>query len=584
MWPDPLALTMMTDPRHTPRSLTQMLRDSDDRAMHELILTRPDLALPHPTSFSQVASRATTRESVRRVLDQLNALDLWVAQQASADPGPVSAPDIEGVPTEVAARSLRRLRSLALLWGEEDALRPVRALAPELKRSPLVDPPAVEPPTFEGREHRPPDKADKVAAGSAFELVRRLEVLAEHTDHAPLRLRHDGGLAQREARVVGSLLDLPVAVAVVHAQIAQASGLIGVVPQGRTDTLLPTASFDTWQEWSLTEQWAWVTRGWRQGHPPSGSARLKALCLGAFGPPDDGLVLGPADLQRWLSWHLPRLAEESTRRATLMLAQASWVGVTGLGALSSFGRGDDLTALDRLLPTRADTVLVQNDLTAVASGPLTPDAARELGALADVESRGGATVYRFTVDSLRRAHGFGWTSAEITSTLAARSRTPIPQPLGYLIADLERTDPLPAGAVPGSPRPAHPAHRRPLRATVTPLTGVHEALTIDDESASLIVSALRRSARPEAAVDSQELTAADGMSDSPLETLRESVETGELVWVGYVDTRGTAGERLVYANAVEEGRLLARDSRTAERLSIPVHRITVAHIIRGGSV
>ena len=74
------------------------------------------------------------------------------------------------------------------------------------------------------------------------------------------------------------------------------------------------------------------------------------------------------------------------------------------------------------------------------------------------------------------------------------------------------------------------------------------------------------------------------MSDSPLETLREAVETGELVWVGYVDTRGAAGERLVYATAVEEGRLVARDSRTAERLGIPVHRITVAHIIRGGSV
>jgi hypothetical protein len=50
-----------------------------------------------------------------------------------------------------------------------------------------------------------------------------LEVLVEHTDHAPLRLRQDGGLAQREARVVASLLDLPVSIAVVHAQIAQAA-------------------------------------------------------------------------------------------------------------------------------------------------------------------------------------------------------------------------------------------------------------------------------------------------------------------------------------------------------------------------
>ena len=90
-------------------------------------------------------------------------------------------------------------------------------------------------------------------------------MLVEHTDHTPLRLRQDGGLAQREARVVASLLDLPVAVAVIHAQIAQAAGLLGVVPQGRTDTLLPTAEFDAWQEWTLTEQWAWAARGWREG-------------------------------------------------------------------------------------------------------------------------------------------------------------------------------------------------------------------------------------------------------------------------------------------------------------------------------
>jgi hypothetical protein len=74
------------------------------------------------------------------------------------------------------------------------------------------------------------------------------------------------------------------------------------------------------------------------------------------------------------------------------------------------------------------------------------------------------------------------------------------------------------------------------------------------------------------------------MSDSPLETLREAVETGELVWVGYLDTRGEPGERLVYASAVEDGRVTARDSRTSERLSVPVHRITAAHIIRGASV
>jgi hypothetical protein len=573
----------MTAPRPTPRSLTQMLRDSDDATICDLILTRPDLAQPPPTSFSQVASRATTRESVRAALDQLNALDLWVAQQASEARGPVSAADIEGVDPEAAALGLAHLRRMALLWGEPDALRPVRALVPELQRSPLREPPEPHPPSFDHVDREVPDRVDEVAAGSAFELVRRIEVLVEHTDHAPLRLRQDGGLAQREARVVASLLDLPVAVAVVHAQIAQAAGLLGVVPHGRTETLLPTAEFATGQEWTLTEQWAWAARGWREAHPASGSARLKALCFRAFGKPAEARVLGADHLRQWLAWHVPRLVDDASRRALTMLGQASWIGVTGLGALSSFGRGDELSTLERLLPSRADTVLVQNDLTAIAAGPLTAHAARELGALADVESRGGATVYRFSVESLRRAHGLGWSSAEMAAVLESRSRTPIPQPLSYLIADLERVDGV-AATGPAPVRSLQPPHQRPVRAAVTPLVGALRGPGVDVEIGTRIVRKLRHAARPEDPADPQELTAAEGMSDSPLETLREAVETGELVWVGYVDTRGASGERLVYATAVEEGRLVARDSRTAERLGIPVHRITVAHIIRGGSV
>ncbi|MDX6308521.1 MAG: hypothetical protein QOI06_1567 [Nocardioidaceae bacterium] len=562
-----------------------MLRDSEDAAVRDLLVARPDLGVPKPATFSQVASRATTRESVRDVLDTLDALDLWVAQRASAFAGALSAADIDGVDRETAAAALERLRRLALLWGDADALRPVRALATELGQAPLGPTPDVDPPSFEGAVRQEPDRVDKVAAGSAFELVRRIEVLAERTDHTPIRLRHDGGLAHREARVVGSLLDLPVGIAVQHAQIAQAAGLIGVVPQGRTDTLLPTAGFDTWQGLRLAEQWAWLARGWMTGHPASGTPALKALCFRAFGPPSDGRVLEPSDIQRWLAWNVPRLLEESTRRAATMFAQASWVGITGLGALASFGLGVDLSALERLLPERAETVLVQNDLTAIAPGPLTPDAARELGALADVESRGGATVYRFTIESLRRAHSMGWSSGEIAAALTSRSVTPIPQPLRYLIGDLDRADaPATSTVHPQVGRTWSAIHHRGVRAPVTALAGAGDGPKMDVETATHIVTELRHAAGPEVRPETSDLTAAEGMADSPLETLREAVETGELVWVGYLDTRGEPGERLVYASAVEDGRVTARDSRTSERLSVPVHRITAAHIIRGASV
>ncbi|MUT93326.1 helicase-associated domain-containing protein, partial [Streptomyces sp. Z38] len=173
------------------------------------------------------------------------------------------------------------------------------------------------------------------------------------------------------------------------------------------------------------------------------------------------------------------------RLARWTLAEAEMLGVTGRGALSSHGRaligappaprhadtraepagpGDKLPVhhrqtpvppalspaeqataaaaagrlLDPLLPEPLDHVLLQADLTAVAPGPLERPLADMLGVLADVESKGGATVYRFTPASVRRALDAGQSAADLHAFLAAHSRTPVPQPLAYLIDDVAR--------------------------------------------------------------------------------------------------------------------------------------------------
>ena len=95
-------------------------------------------------------------------------------------------------------------------------------------------------------------------------------------------------------------------------------------------------------------------------------------------------------------------------------------------------------ALDAALPPPVDHVLLQADLTAVAPGPLTPDLDRELTLAADVESRGGATVFRFTPDSVRRALDAGRTGDDLITWLERASSTPVPQPLRYLVQDTAR--------------------------------------------------------------------------------------------------------------------------------------------------
>ncbi|WP_151480091.1 helicase C-terminal domain-containing protein [Streptomyces albicerus] len=173
------------------------------------------------------------------------------------------------------------------------------------------------------------------------------------------------------------------------------------------------------------------------------------------------------------------------RLARWTLTEAESLGITGRGALSAHGRallgaespgpapeqaagpGDKLPVHHRqhhptptpeprspaelasaaaravrllapLLPEALDHVLLQADLTAVAPGPLERPLAAMLDVLADVESKGGATVYRFTPGSVRRALDAGRSASDLHAFLAAHSRTPVPQPLTYLIDDVAR--------------------------------------------------------------------------------------------------------------------------------------------------
>ncbi|MEJ7708107.1 MAG: helicase-associated domain-containing protein [Nocardioidaceae bacterium] len=635
----------MSNRASRPRTLTQMLREWDDDALSYLLIARSDLAVPQPTDFSQIASRATTRHSVSQALDLLNAFELWVAENASAvasspllrgdaalnrgaegfagkafassaahgladssGAGGLNETELQGV----VLAALERLSSLALLWGDEATLRPVRAMASMLTSDPGPAPSPYPPSVGEG-PRQAADLVDKVAAGSVFECVRRVDVLVEHCDHQPAVLTKAGGLAQREARALGSLLDLPTAAATLHLDLARCAGLLGESTLSGT-MLVPTIGFDSWQSMSLAGQWRNLATGWLDRHAASGPRWLKELCLQGFNTSGEPLVLSADTLRPYVRWQRPRASSTVERQIAVLLEQAAWLGITGLGAVSSpgahvvtsaegagpsadanGGKGA-LAALQLLLPHRVDQVLVQADLTAIAPGPLAPEAAKELGQLAEIESRGGATVYRFSTASLKRAYQLGWQVDDIMATLEKRSSTPLPQPLRYLVKDLDRQAsraPEPAVAADAaspalstqtpSGRSEPTAHSTPLRAPVPQFDLESEQARVHQSDALAVVQSLRTSETSSAeqrSAQPQAFPSSDARIDSPLAVLREAVETAEVVWFGYVDTRGASGERLVHALAVDEGRLHARDARSDEALNVPLHRITAAHIIR----
>ncbi|MDT0388330.1 helicase C-terminal domain-containing protein [Streptomyces dubilierae] len=222
--------------------------------------------------------------------------------------------------------------------------------------------------------------------------------------------------------------------------------------------------------------------------------RHRVLALLAALP--EGAAPDPESVLARLRWERPLRGARPEddlrgRLARWTLSEAELLGVTGRGALSAHGRallgapaapakspagessgpaepsgpGDKLPVhhhhrpapltplspaeqavasaaaariLAPLLPEPLDHVLLQADLTAVAPGPLERPLADMLGVLADVESKGGATVYRFTPGSVRRALDAGQTASDLHAFLAAHSRTPVPQPLSYLIDDVAR--------------------------------------------------------------------------------------------------------------------------------------------------
>lgn len=94
------------------------------------------------------------------------------------------------------------------------------------------------------------------------------------------------------------------------------------------------------------------------------------------------------------------------------MAEASALGLIGLGGVTTATRAllaDDrpaaVEAILDALPAPVNHVLLQADLTVVAPGPLEPELATEMDAVADIESAGHATVYRITE---------GWSGARST--------------------------------------------------------------------------------------------------------------------------------------------------------------------------
>jgi hypothetical protein len=335
-----------------------------------------------------------------------------------------------------------------------------REVAIELRGKKIHKELCAQAPDLKGAK-REKKQIDLAAIANVSTVLRWVEELLNFWAEEPADALRAGGLGVRDLKTLSTHLGVDDACTAFIAELAYLTSLISI---DANDQILPSNKFDIWLMQPPAERWQMLASAWLITSRVSGLVgRLESKNVAALGPELDrvnaskvrGLTLSllkenPGVAPDWnsfksvLDWRAPvrRSSSLQDELAEWTLREAEWLGITGQGAISKYGigflNGDDLDVINQDLPKTVDHILIQSDNTAIAPGPLEHEISQSLAMMAEIESRGGATVYRFTEATIRRALDHGKTGDEIKSFLAKTSKTPMPQPLEYLIADVAK--------------------------------------------------------------------------------------------------------------------------------------------------
>ncbi|MFJ6135895.1 helicase C-terminal domain-containing protein [Kitasatospora sp. NPDC092286] len=520
---------------------------------------------------------------------------------------------------------------------------------------------------------RDPQAVDSAAAGQAHTAVRIVEELLDLWGLTPPATLRAGGVGVRDLKRTAQALETTERQAAFWLELAYTAGLLA--PDGEADERwAPTPGYDAWLQQDTAGRWARLAGCWLtatrvaaltgspdgKGKPRAAlgpeldrtlapSVRRATLALLAELPP--GTPATADELLPTLRWQRPLRGGPATGEGRDLrddltawtLAEAELLGVTGRGALAAPARAlltaeaDPAEVLAPLLPRPLDHVILQPDLTAIAPGPLLAPLGQALALCADIESKGGATVYRFTPESVRRALDAGRTAADLQVFLEQHSRTPVPQPLTYLIDDVARRHGvLRVGAASSYLRCDDPAllaevladrrsvdlrlrllaptvlasqaapdallaalrtmgyapaaesaegdvlitrpdrHRTPPRAAPVPVPDGPP--TPDDTLLAAAIKAIRAGDRAATAIRREPTPDPRQLprtaAAETLAALQTAVLLGERMWIGYLNAEGLASQRIIDPVKVEGGYVTAFDHHADELRTFALHRIT----------
>lgn len=604
------------------------------------------IASKHPDELKEQISAAP--EDVRFVIEKL----LW-----GPPVGKVSDAN-KKVTVESAKSPIEWLlaRGLVIPTGPETIMLP-KEVALALRENKLVK--EVDP----GAPEVIPDKTvklkpDSVGGEVAFAFVKQTEQLLDAWSISPPPVLRSGGLSARDLTKAAELLDTDESATALIIEIAHAAGLLAT-DFHQEPSWAPTTGYDIWRIKDVATKWESLVLAWWNsaraifliGEKDEKGDRINALQggLDRIGIPLidlrtlslEAMQFGSTNAEQmvaWVSWHRPRRDKKMVHRVVIAtLAQAELLGVSGMGRLTTAGKEllhhqEIANCVSEFLPTPIDYIMLQADLTAVAPGPLIADLERELSAIAEIESRGAATVYRFNEVSIRRGLDLGKSADGIKNLLSKSSKTPVPQPLTYLIEDTARKH----GAIRLGAAPAYlrsddstllDALMRDARITalmpqrIAPTVVIFQAdpedaaavlsqsgytPTLESADGSMLVRArLQRRATLEAntnrlehptdevlieAVKALRLGDAAAPSARPknavrlsttdtVVVLRKAIEQKQKVWIGYANESGREVEHVVQPIRITAGKLSAFDQRSAKVGEFSIARITMIAIM-----
>jgi hypothetical protein len=319
------------------------------------------------------------------------------------------------------------------------------------------------------------------ALGAIAETLRLTGELLFAVREQPLTTLRSGGVGVREMKRLADSLRIGLHEAGVLVELCALAGLLRLDVD--SSAWIQPAQLE-WLTLPRQEQWLWLVNAWLAservpslvGQPVSGVAAAQAhrgnagsainalsaeaqrpdapvvrkrileilqeLTLEAGAEDGQAPVLDAAAVLERADWSQPRMARRFSSLIRGVLAEAEMLGLVGSGALSQIGAAiaveqpdEALAILGEHLPAALNHVLLQADLTAVAPGYLDPELSEKLLTMSDAEGQGPATIYRFSVSSVRRALDAGQDARALLEFLREHSATAVPQPLQYLIED-----------------------------------------------------------------------------------------------------------------------------------------------------